>query len=456
MNLMSLLSVNGYIIVNRQLVGELGLEPAVMMSTLCSEYEYWLLNNRLHYGMFYCTIEKLQALTGLSYHLQSKCIKILESRNLISVVVDGMPATRYFKINEDQLAKLLHITFHDDEKVGTDPTGDIRRIPPKKPVENDTTVFKDFENLYENPSKQDVKDFQVSNNINTNNKNTTKNIFLEEDNIDQHISKEIPIDSSTENDIIDNVSEHITTVNEVNDDVVPQAESTLVQAYGRKKADPSPKHENDALKEIQASLNKIDTTATVENKEKQKKMNSTKAEDDTTDYGLPSNNPIADRIYKDFLGSAKAPTATQLKKANRFTKCVMAIDDFIDPSQDGSMEIKQLLVRYLNMRFEDRSAQMYVNQWRGMLSKLLAIVAQDNCDIHDVINQSIERGWKNFYPINQKFKNKGHIGSAEYYDMLHDGVESNYNFDTDQQLLDDINRNQADKSDKHKKANIAF
>lgn len=378
MNVLNLLSVNSYIIVNRELVTEIGLEEAVMFGALCSEYNYWLMNNRLHYGMFYCTIEKLQAMTGLSYYKQTKAITNLVNRKLITTVVDGMPATRYFQINENQVLKLLHISFQEN-------------------------------------SKLDLEGVKASNNRNINRESNNRNI--EKENIDQHIE----------------------TINESADEKVPVAENTLVQVYGREKSDDSIEHENDALKDIQSALNKVDASATSANKEKAKKQKSSKSEDDDTDYGLPSNNPIADRIYKDFLGSAKAPTATQLKKANRFTKCVMAIDDFIDPTQEGSRDIKDLLVQYLNMRFEDREAQIYVNQWRGMLSKLLNIVAQDNCDIREVIQQSIERGWKNFYPINQRFKNKGKVGSVESYDARHENA--NYNYDSDQELIEDINRN---------------
>jgi uncharacterized phage protein (TIGR02220 family) len=98
--LRKLLMSSGSIVVNKELALALGLETAIMYSELLSKAEYFKdnLNNE---GMFFNTIEDMQKSTTLSAYQQRLAINKLEKYNLINCKLKGLPATRYFWINED-------------------------------------------------------------------------------------------------------------------------------------------------------------------------------------------------------------------------------------------------------------------------------------------------------------------------------------------------------------------
>ena len=114
MSIMQLLANDNKIVVNRVLIREIGLYEAVIMGELCSEYVYWESIGKLtSEGMFYCTIETLEDATGLSEYKQRRCIRNLEEFGLIETELRGLPSMRYFKINEEQLLKILEVTSEE-------------------------------------------------------------------------------------------------------------------------------------------------------------------------------------------------------------------------------------------------------------------------------------------------------------------------------------------------------
>ena len=103
MSILSILSSSNYIVVNKDLIKSLGLESAVIFGVLASEADYWQKENRLDDGFFFCTVEKIRAITSLSEHVQRQAIVKLQKMKLIDVKYKGLPKTRYFKINEGQV-----------------------------------------------------------------------------------------------------------------------------------------------------------------------------------------------------------------------------------------------------------------------------------------------------------------------------------------------------------------
>lgn len=103
MSILSILSSSNYIAVNKDLIKSLGLESAVIFGVLASEADYWQKENRLNDGFFFCTVEKIRAITSLSEHVQRQAIVKLQKMKLIDVKYKGLPKTRYFKINEGQV-----------------------------------------------------------------------------------------------------------------------------------------------------------------------------------------------------------------------------------------------------------------------------------------------------------------------------------------------------------------
>ena len=107
MTLMEVLADDNFISVNRSIVKVLGLECAVILGELCAEYTYYKNRNELKDDMFYCTVEKLKERTTLSKYQQLQAIEKLEKIGIVKTELHGVPATRYFRIDQSQLANFL-------------------------------------------------------------------------------------------------------------------------------------------------------------------------------------------------------------------------------------------------------------------------------------------------------------------------------------------------------------
>lgn len=107
MSLLSLIASDNYIPVNRNLIKAFGLEEAIILGELCSQYNLWEKEDKLVDDMFYCTVDKLEEKTTLSEYQQRKAIRNLENKGVIRTELKGIPATRYFYIDENKLFSFL-------------------------------------------------------------------------------------------------------------------------------------------------------------------------------------------------------------------------------------------------------------------------------------------------------------------------------------------------------------
>lgn len=108
MILSSLLSSSKYIIVNKDLIKTLGLNEAVILGELCSEYTYWENNNQLvNNEFFYSTRENIESNTGINAHFQRIAIKNLEQKDILTLKRMGIPCKTYYKINESVVVEYL-------------------------------------------------------------------------------------------------------------------------------------------------------------------------------------------------------------------------------------------------------------------------------------------------------------------------------------------------------------
>lgn len=114
MEITDFLANDNYIIVNKDLIKKIGLNEAVILGELASEYKNWKSKEKLIDDMFYSTISNIEKNTGLNEYQQRKSFKILKELNLIEYKVKGIPATRYIKINQEQVAKILDIKFFNN------------------------------------------------------------------------------------------------------------------------------------------------------------------------------------------------------------------------------------------------------------------------------------------------------------------------------------------------------
>ena len=103
-----LLSEN-YIQLNKLLIHAIGLHETILYCELCSRQKYFEDKGLLSEdGYFFNTVNDLYAGTGVTEKQQRTAIKNLVKLKLLNVVVKGLPAKRYFKINDhDELIIFL-------------------------------------------------------------------------------------------------------------------------------------------------------------------------------------------------------------------------------------------------------------------------------------------------------------------------------------------------------------
>lgn len=98
-----LLMSSNYYTLNKQIVKELGIESAFLL-TILIEASDGLSDNE---GWFYQTIEKIGELTGLGRHKQDKIIKELIDLKILEQKNKGVPCKRYFKVNYEMIENLV-------------------------------------------------------------------------------------------------------------------------------------------------------------------------------------------------------------------------------------------------------------------------------------------------------------------------------------------------------------
>lgn len=119
MSILHLLSHDNFIAVNKTIAEEVGLEAAVILGELASEFNYWQSIGKLEDGYFYSTIENLEKKTYLSGHNQRQALAKLQEKGWISITKKGIPAKRYIKVNEENL-----LAFFNDLSLKILTTGD--------------------------------------------------------------------------------------------------------------------------------------------------------------------------------------------------------------------------------------------------------------------------------------------------------------------------------------------
>ena len=106
--MISLIASSGYITVNKTIANMYGLEAAVILGELASEYEYWTKVKRMPKdGYFFSTVENVEKNTTLSRKRQQMALKVLQDAGIVDVKLMGLPAKRHIKLNEEVLLKNL-------------------------------------------------------------------------------------------------------------------------------------------------------------------------------------------------------------------------------------------------------------------------------------------------------------------------------------------------------------
>ena len=102
-----LLSSSAFIILNKELARQVGLKESILLADLISKEEYFIANGMTD-GWFFNTEANIEKDTTLTPYQQRKCLKTLKISLVLETKRKGIPAKQYFKINEQQVIKLLN------------------------------------------------------------------------------------------------------------------------------------------------------------------------------------------------------------------------------------------------------------------------------------------------------------------------------------------------------------
>jgi hypothetical protein len=113
MSLFNILNSNNYGTYNRHVARKIGLHSTVLLSEILDKYEYFQINKKTislpdEEGVwFYLTAETIEERTTLSEKEQRPCIEKLIKLGFIRKKVSGLPAKRYFQVNEQRLVEFI-------------------------------------------------------------------------------------------------------------------------------------------------------------------------------------------------------------------------------------------------------------------------------------------------------------------------------------------------------------
>lgn len=107
MSILQFIATRNFIVVNKELMHALGLEEAILLGELCSEYDFWEKQGRLEDGFFYSTVENIEENTTLSDYQQRKYLNKLCDLGIIEIKIKGMPAKRFIRICEEEVFKIF-------------------------------------------------------------------------------------------------------------------------------------------------------------------------------------------------------------------------------------------------------------------------------------------------------------------------------------------------------------
>lgn len=177
-DIIGLLSTDGYIIYNKKLAKLYGIESAVLIGELCAEHCYYSKTNNLtEDGGFYSTQDNIEANTTLNSYAQRKAMKVLQDANIVKVKRIGLPARNYYYINNEQLLNIFSEDFEDPN---------VKSLNTEK---SRSSNFKelDLQNLNINNNKINNNKINKSSNT-TSNSSNTKNNFTETGNYSAKIN----------------------------------------------------------------------------------------------------------------------------------------------------------------------------------------------------------------------------------------------------------------------------
>lgn len=108
MGILRLIANRNFIAVNKDLIRVFGLEEAIILGELASEFNYWEERGEIGKdGYFFSTADNIEENTTIKEKRQRNALNNLKEKGVIDIKLKGLPAKRYIKINDEQLLPVL-------------------------------------------------------------------------------------------------------------------------------------------------------------------------------------------------------------------------------------------------------------------------------------------------------------------------------------------------------------
>ena len=97
MEFVDYLASSNYVIVNKIIAEQVGLNEALVLGELASEYKYWQSLGKLDDGWFYSTVENLAERLPISSATIRRAVEKLEGDGYLETKLYGMPEKNYYR-----------------------------------------------------------------------------------------------------------------------------------------------------------------------------------------------------------------------------------------------------------------------------------------------------------------------------------------------------------------------
>lgn len=165
MNILQLIASESFITVNKELIKKVGLEEAIILGELASEFDYWQKQKGLTPdGYFFSTVENIEDKTTLSDHKQRKALNKLRELELVDVSIRGLPAKRYIKLNEENLFKLFENKFLKNLTTSSKEISELdsEKLQGNNNIINNNIINNNINNISEETSSSENNDSRES------------------------------------------------------------------------------------------------------------------------------------------------------------------------------------------------------------------------------------------------------------------------------------------------------
>tara|TARA_R100000353_G_scaffold131670_1_gene93407 strand:- start:1311 stop:2096 length:786 start_codon:yes stop_codon:yes gene_type:complete len=113
----SILASTPFLILNKCLLVNLGVEASLVLSDLLQKEQYFKESCQNNDGFFFNVTNDISCSTTLSYYQIKQALSVLEKWGIIQVVLKGVPAKKHFKIDHAQILNFLNTRIEKNEEL---------------------------------------------------------------------------------------------------------------------------------------------------------------------------------------------------------------------------------------------------------------------------------------------------------------------------------------------------